>query len=418
MSAAQLAQLQEDRAQYQEQLDLVLASLHDDPGNDELLGLKAELASALEIIDESLAELKPETSSKSTATSSKKTDSQRQPAVPDVPPSSSSAAAAAAPANDDAAARVVYKVNESILARWVTGDKAFYPARIMSVTGSATAPMYTVKFKSYDTIETLRARDIRPLAPAHSTSNTNSTSNTSTAAKRKADSSAEATESSAAPSGSSTPLSPATATPPPPLPPPPPGPPSSSSSPYSYAQPPAPPPPPPPSSDSTVSAATAVSPPPPPPPPPPPHPSTPASTAIPPPSRFRTIDRFSQGVVSSASPQLYTQAHQLQQQQQRTGGSVNNAGTGASSATPLNAEEPPVKKFKKIKATKQLEAGKSKWQEFSSKGKTGKPGTKKDSMFRTPEGIHGRVGFTGSGQAMRKDVTRSRHIYQTNDDAD
>lgn len=28
------------------------------------------------------------------------------------------------------------------------------------------------------------------------------------------------------------------------------------------------------------------------------------------------------------------------------------------------------------------------------------------------------VGFTGSGQAMRKDPTRSRHVYQTNDDLD
>lgn len=28
------------------------------------------------------------------------------------------------------------------------------------------------------------------------------------------------------------------------------------------------------------------------------------------------------------------------------------------------------------------------------------------------------VGFTGSGQAMRKDPTRSRHIYQPNEDVD
>lgn len=28
------------------------------------------------------------------------------------------------------------------------------------------------------------------------------------------------------------------------------------------------------------------------------------------------------------------------------------------------------------------------------------------------------VGFTGSGQAMRKDPTRSRHVYQPNDDLD
>lgn len=28
------------------------------------------------------------------------------------------------------------------------------------------------------------------------------------------------------------------------------------------------------------------------------------------------------------------------------------------------------------------------------------------------------VGFTGSGQTMRKDPTRSRHVYQMNDELD
>jgi survival-of-motor-neuron-related-splicing factor 30 len=74
-------------------------------------------------------------------------------------------------------------------------------------------------------------------------------------------------------------------------------------------------------------------------------------------------------------------------------------------------------KPKKIKAKKELEKNKNKWQEFSAKSKGSKT-AKKDSMFRTPEGVHGRVGFTGSGQAMRKDPTRSRHIYQVNDELD
>ena len=64
-----------------------------------------------------------------------------------------------------------------------------------------------------------------------------------------------------------------------------------------------------------------------------------------------------------------------------------------------------------MKANKELEAGKNKWQDFSTKGKIGKV-AKKESMFRTPEGVNARVGFTGSGQQMRKDPGRSRHIYQ------
>jgi len=72
----------------------------------------------------------------------------------------------------------------------------------------------------------------------------------------------------------------------------------------------------------------------------------------------------------------------------------------------------PAKAAKKIKNKTELEAGKTKWQDFATKGKFGKA-TRKESMFRTPEGVNGRVGFTGSGQSMRKDAARSRHIYST-----
>ncbi|RPA96625.1 hypothetical protein L873DRAFT_1791442 [Choiromyces venosus 120613-1] len=70
---------------------------------------------------------------------------------------------------------------------------------------------------------------------------------------------------------------------------------------------------------------------------------------------------------------------------------------------------------RKIAQKKVLEEGKKKWQDFASKGVKGKTGKAKkigeSSMFRTPEGVHGRVGFTGSGQPMRKDVARGKHVY-------
>ena len=49
----------------------------------------------------------------------------------------------------------------------------------------------------------------------------------------------------------------------------------------------------------------------------------------------------------------------------------------------------PAKVPRKVKANKELEAGKSKWQDFTTKGKMAKA-TKKDSMFRTPEGVNAR----------------------------
>ncbi|EPE04930.1 hypothetical protein F503_00084 [Ophiostoma piceae UAMH 11346] len=393
--SAELAQLQEDRGQYQEQLDLVSGSLSDDPGNAELLALKEELQSALDIIDESVEALK-----------------QAEKEAPPPPQKQWQSSKSASYGHKDRAddisdAPVVYKVNESILARWVTGDKAFYPARIMSITGSSTAPMYTVKFKSYDTIETLRARDIKPVAPANPKAPEPAAASTSASTKRKAEDSTESTAPAspmtpAPPAGSPTPV-PAVQQPPPPF---------SSAQDQAYQHPPPPPPPPgsnpigaPPAPPASASAQ---------PPPPPPQAHRPFGT--------RTIDRFSAGVVSSAAAHIYAPAAQQQQGQQRPGG-FTKIGGGSSSGAPgsgspaVLGEEPPTKKFKKIKATKQLEAGKSKWQEFSTKGKTTK-GVKKDSMFRTPEGVQGRVGFIGSGQAMRKDVTRSRHIYQTNEDLD
>ncbi|KAF3349675.1 Protein phosphatase 2C-like protein 2 [Verticillium dahliae VDG2] len=106
------------------------------------------------------------------------------------------------------------------------------------------------------------------------------------------------------------------------------------------------------------------------------------------------------GIVTSASASIYPE-QQARLDAEKLGGDA--------------VAKPP--KAKKIKANKELEKGKSKWQEFSSKSKFGKT-QKKDSMFRTPEGVHGRVGFTGSGQAMRKDPTRSRHVYQQNEEVE
>lgn len=152
-----------------------------------------------------------------------------------------------------------YQVNDTVMAKWLSGDKGFYPARITSITGSSSAPIYIVKFKSYDNTETLRSRDIKPMSN-----------------KRKAD-----------------------------------GPPS---------------------------ASTAAAPPPAP------------------------------GVVSSAGATVYPEAKKEAEK---------------------SADGPKPPKAKKIKAKKELEAGKNKWQEFNSKSKFGKS-NKKESMFRTPDGVNGR----------------------------
>ncbi|KAH6982054.1 hypothetical protein BKA56DRAFT_672830 [Ilyonectria sp. MPI-CAGE-AT-0026] len=273
-----LAGLEEERQAYQEQFDIVLGQLRDDPDNAELKALQDELKEFINLLNENIAELKPKQAPKPAL---------KEPSPPPQPEKWSRenhpAFKKAAPAEEKEEAPANYQVNDTVLAKWVSGDKAFYQGRITSVTGSSTDPIYTVKFKSYDTTETLRLRDIRPVSN-----------------KRKAD-----------------------------------GPPATSGAPPGL------------------------------------------------------------GVVTSAGATMYPDARKDAEQ---------------------NAEAKPPRP-KKIKAKKELEAGKNKWQEFNSKSKFGKT-QKKDSMFRTPEGVHGRVGFTGSGKTMRKDPTRSRHVYQVNEELD
>ncbi|KPM42839.1 hypothetical protein AK830_g3661 [Neonectria ditissima] len=277
-----LADLEAERQQYQEQFDIVLGQLRDDPENAELKALQDELKEFINLLNENIAELKPKQAPKPAP---KETSPPPQPEK--WSRENHPAFKKAAPVEDKEDAPVVYQVNDTILAKWVSGDKAFYQGRITSITGSSTDPIYTVRFKSYDTTETLRSRDIRPVSN-----------------KRKAD---------------GPPVASGTSTPTPPAP----------------------------------------------------------------------------GVVTSAGATVYP-------------------GARKEAEPDADAAKPP--KAKKIKAKKELEAGKNKWQEFS-KSKPGKT-KKKDSMFRTPTGVHGRVGFTGSGQAMRKDPTRSRHVYQVNEELD
>ncbi|KAK0743169.1 hypothetical protein B0T18DRAFT_430507 [Schizothecium vesticola] len=301
------AQLEVEKKECESQLSLVDQGLAEDPQNAELLALRAELEQMLQLLNESLADLQQAAS----APAPPQPPSHKPSSTGDEPPKWSrenhpafKKAAAAEPAAAEEpqqdAAPVVYQVNDNVLARWMSGDKGFYPARITSVTGSKTAPIYTVRFKSYDTVETVRGKDIKPIA-------------------------------------------------------------------------------------ATAAGAAAE------------------------PSMVGQKRKADNGIVLSAGQELYP--HAVEQKRQEAAAAGEGKGKGE------KYDELGRPKFKKIKAKKELEAGKNKWQEFSAKGKGGKT-AKKESMFRTPEGPGGRVGFTGSGQAMRKDPTRSRHVYQPNEDVD
>ena len=286
------------------------SGLQADPENAELLNLKLELEEVITLTETAIAELKPASApapvpsrKQSPPPVKEKWSKENHPAFqagyrrPVVPPSPI----------EEPQTPTTFSVNDNVLAKWKSGDKAFYPAKITSITGSSSKPVYIVTFKSYATTETLSANDIKPMA--------------NESRKRKADGA----------------------------------------------------------------------------------PGTPIAPSIP----------INANVISAAAdidPALASQA-------KKEPSKVSDGPTR------------PAKVPRKVKANKELEAGKNKWQDFTTKGKVSKV-ARRDSMFRTPDGVNARgnqwpstrlpgglltlyvVGFTGSGQQMRKDATRSRHIYQ------
>ncbi|KAI1006159.1 hypothetical protein K3495_g2063 [Podosphaera aphanis] len=289
----EIATLENEIKEYKVQLETVQLGLQADPDSAELQELKAELEQVISLTEATIAELKP-ISVPATVSKKKPETSVKEKWSRENHPAFKKLTAAAAAAVEEEAS-TSFKVNDTVLAKWYSGDKGFYPARITSITGSSTAPVYIVKFKSYDNTETLRAKDIKPIVNPN---------------KRKAD-------------------------------------------------------------GTTVEASIYMA------------PSLPSN-------------------VISAAADIKPE---LAQQTKREPSKVSDG--------PVR----PAKVPKRFKANKELEAGKSKWQDFAAKGKFGKT-AKKESMFRTPEGVHGRVGFTGSGQSMRKDQTRTRHIYNITGDDD
>ena len=266
------------------------SGLQADPDNVELVNLKTELEEVITLTETAIAELKP-----TSATANAK----KVAAAPTSPPREKwskenhpayqagyrKTEAPRSPVEEPQAPTTI-SVNDSVMAKWKSGDRAFYPARITSITGSSSKPVYIVTFKQYSTTETLSAHEIKHLS--------------NDSKKRKAD---------GTPAASSTPNAP--------------------------------------TNSGVISAAANI------------------------------------------DPTLASQA-------KREPSKVSDGPTR------------PAKVPRKVKANKELEAGKSKWQDFTTKGKLGKV-AKKDSMFRTPDGVNARgkisSGFSKNFVSVKTDET-------------
>jgi survival of motor neuron-related-splicing factor 30 len=239
--------------------------LQADPDNAELQNLKTELEEVISLTETAVAELKPSPAPAPQKRSSpppvkEKWSKENHPAYqagyrkPDASDEPEPSAAS-------------FAVNDSVIAKWKSGDKSFYPAKITAITGSNSKPIYVVTFRIDGSTETLTAHDIRPMA--------------NDSKKRKAD-------------------------------------------------------------GATGTAPIGASPAP--------------------------------GVISAAA-------------------SINPALASQAKKEPSKVSdgpERPAKAPRKVKANKELEAGKNKWQEFTMKGGKMSKAAKKDSMFRTGEGVNAR----------------------------
>lgn len=259
----EIAAFENEIKEYKLQLETIQLGLQNDPDNTELQSLKAEIDEAIQLLETTIAELRPalEPAKPSPQTTKEKWSKQNHPAY-------QAGYRKGEAEQEDTPSQASFSVNDTVTARWKSGDGGFYTARITSITGSKNDPVYIVKFPKYGTVETLKSRDIKPLSAE--------------AKKRKAD----------VLSGSSTPT------------------------PQPQANP------------SVISAAADVDP-------------------------------------------------TLAQQVKREPSKVSDG--------PIR----PAKIPRKVKANKELEAGKGKWQDFVAKGKGGKM-AKKDSMFRTGDSFTAR----------------------------
>ena len=249
------------------QLEIAIAGLQADPQNKGYLELKKDCEELIAVLLEDIAQAKSTTApipikKPSPPPVKEKWSKENHPAF-----QAGYRKPAVVQEVEESQTPTTFSVNDNVLAKWKTGDRSFYPARITAVTGSSSKPVYTVTFKSYSTTETLSAHEIKPIS--------------NDSKKRRAD---------------GTPITPTTS--------------STQTNP------------------NVISAAASI------------------------------------------DPALANQA-------KREPSKVSDGPTR------------PAKVPRKVKANKELEAGKSKWQEFAMKGKTGKV-AKKESMFRTPDGVNAR----------------------------
>jgi hypothetical protein len=127
------ASMQRARKLTLEQLEAVQSGLQADPDSAELQDLKTELEQVISLTEASIAELKP--SSVPAAVPKKPEPAVKEKWSRENHPAFKKNSSTPVPEEADTPTK--FSVNDTVLAKWHSGDKGFYPARITSITGSS-----------------------------------------------------------------------------------------------------------------------------------------------------------------------------------------------------------------------------------------------------------------------------------------
>jgi survival of motor neuron-related-splicing factor 30 len=158
--SALIRELESDLKTYTEELETARNRLQSDPGNQTHIELISGYEEVVETLQTQLAEAQAEAQ----ALVAKR---------PSPPPEKWSKAnhpkfqeearkAALQSPTDEVFSPPTWKVNDIVQARW-SGDKKFYRAKIISITGSSAAPKYMVNFLDYNETEAVSAQHIHPI---------------------------------------------------------------------------------------------------------------------------------------------------------------------------------------------------------------------------------------------------------------
>lgn len=128
-----------DLETYQVQLSQVELALQTDSQNEQLLMLQSELSQLISLAQEAIAQSELAASSSRNGVSRK--------------------SASATPA-------FAWSSGDECLSRY-SGDGNWYPARVVSVGGSADNPVYSVVFRGYNTTELVKGSEIKSLPANH-----------------------------------------------------------------------------------------------------------------------------------------------------------------------------------------------------------------------------------------------------------